>query len=381
MRIASGILILVWCINAEMRGQEDSLQTRIDWEGQVSALVLFGPDNDLDWYAGGRYIPEFNWEWEVKKDQLLDLEVSANIFGTVGFHPFDEAMTSGDIRPYRAWVRYSRPQLEIRAGLQKINFGSANILRPLMWFDQIDPRDPLQLTDGVWGVLGRYYFLNNANIWLWGLYGNKNRRGFDALPTKRKTPEFGGRVQLPTGAGETAFTYHYRQAVSIITDITPEIESPEHRFGIDGKWDLEIGLWAEATWIHATTDLGILTNQHLVNLGADYTFGLGNGLNLGIEHFILAFDREAFAFENRVSLTALSASYPLGLFDNLQALLYFDWTNENLYNTLQWQHSFSTWTLNVLAFWNPRNAPLPQQQDLQNLFGGKGIQLLAIYNY
>ena len=65
-------------------------------------------------------------------------------------------------------------KLHIEPGLQKINFGSATMLRPLMWFDQVDPRDPLQLTDGVWGVLGRYYFLNNANIWLWGLYGNKN---------------------------------------------------------------------------------------------------------------------------------------------------------------------------------------------------------------
>ena len=69
-------------------------------------------------------------------------------------------------------MRYSSDQFELRLGLQKINFGSASMLRPLMWFDQMDPRDPLHLTDGVWGLLARYYFLNNANIWLWGLYGN-----------------------------------------------------------------------------------------------------------------------------------------------------------------------------------------------------------------
>jgi hypothetical protein len=72
---------------------------------------------------------------------------------------FNSFSSNGDIKPYRLWARYSTSQLEIRAGLQKINFGSANILRPLMWFDQMDPRDPLQLTDGVWGILGRYYTL------------------------------------------------------------------------------------------------------------------------------------------------------------------------------------------------------------------------------
>ena len=381
MRLRHGILLFFFGFLSVLQGQDDTTRTTVAWEGQASALLLFGPDNELDWYVGGRYLPEFNWERKLDKNRTLDLEVSANIFGTVGFNPFDEAATTGDIRPYRAWVRYSRPQLEIRAGLQKINFGSANILRPLMWFDQIDPRDPLQLTDGVWGVLGRYYFLNNINVWVWGLYGNKNRRGFDALPSKRRSPEFGGRFQFPTGVGETAFTYHHRQAAINNNEVFGGISSPEHRFGLDGKWDIGIGLWAEATWIHTTRDLGILTNQHLFNIGADYTFGIGNGVNLGLEQFLMTFDRKAFAFENAVAFTAVSASYPLGLFDNLQALLYYDWTNRDLYNTLQWQRNFSAWTLNVLAFWNPKNTRLPQQQDLQNLFGGKGIQVLAVFNY
>ena len=205
--------------------------------------------------------------------------------------------------------------------------------------------------------------------------------GFDVLSTKLNTPEFGGRIQLPAATGELAFTYHYRQVATGNIDFFNAPESPEHRFGIDGKWDLKIGLWVEATWVHATRDLGVLTNQHLVNLGVDYTFGLGNGLNLGMEQFLLSFDRQAFAYANSVVLTAFSTSYPLGLFDNLQALFYLDWTNDSLYSTIRWQRSFSRWTLNVLAFWNPENAQLPQQQGLQNLFGGKGIQLLAIYNY
>ena len=86
------------------------------------------------------------------------------------------------------------------------------MLRPLMWFDKIDPRDPLQLTDGVWGLLARYYFLNNANIWLWGLYGNEKPKTWEIGKTNQHYPEFGGRFQSPVPKGEAAVSYHFRMA-------------------------------------------------------------------------------------------------------------------------------------------------------------------------
>ncbi len=374
-------LYLIFAFGLPALAQSDSLSLLLKLQGQASAFLLFNPDNTLEIYSGARYLPQLNLEAEFPKKNLLDLEASANIFGTLGVSPFDESKSNGDIRPYRAWVRYSRPQFELRAGLQKINFGSASILRPLMWFDQIDPRDPLQLTDGVWGALGRYYFLNNANIWLWGLYGNDNRRGFDAVASDPKTPEFGGRFQFPTSRGEAAVTYHHREAdVSGIGNFGFE-KTPEHRFAVDGKWDLTVGLWVEATWIHKTENVGLLTNQNLINFGMDYTFALGNGLNVVAEQLIIGAAEKPFGFEKKNTLTAVFASYPLGLFDNLGAILYYDWTNEKIYNTLQWQHSFSKWTLNVLAFWNPKINQLPQQNFNENLFGGKGVQLLAVYNH
>lgn len=361
--------------------QSDSLAVKTELKGQASTFLLFNPDNTLKVWTGGRYIPTFSLAKPLPEKRLLDLEASANITGNFATIPFDTTYTNGSIRPYRAWVRYSTKQMEWRLGLQKINFGAASILRPLMWFDQIDPRDPLQITDGVYGVLGRYYFLNNANIWVWGLYGNKNARGFDPTATVKGTPEFGGRFQFPAKNGELGLTYHYRKA-----DITnfgqPDwTESPENRFGIDGKWDVGVGLWVEATWVHNSRNIGLLTSQHLINVGTDYTFGVGNGLNVIAEQLVIAYDEKAFAFENPSTLTAISANYPLGLFDNLSAIIYYDWTNDNLYNLLQWQHSFPKWTLNVLAFWNPKDAALPQQGQAENLLGGRGIQILAVYNH
>ena len=57
-----------------------------------------------------------------------------------------------ELKPYRLWFRRSTDKIELRAGLQKITFGSARIFRPLMWFDKLNPTDPLQLTEGVWGI-------------------------------------------------------------------------------------------------------------------------------------------------------------------------------------------------------------------------------------
>lgn len=41
----------------------------------------------------------------------------------------------------------------------------------------------MQLTNGVYGILGRYYFANNANIWFWTLMGNEKTRGFEVILT------------------------------------------------------------------------------------------------------------------------------------------------------------------------------------------------------
>ncbi|MDO8896287.1 MAG: hypothetical protein Q7V19_01460, partial [Bacteroidales bacterium] len=135
----------------------------LSFSGQASAWA--GLNDEKSAWTGARYIPQLNYKIQKKKN-LFDFEASANINGALSFFNFDSVSADANLKPYRFWARYSGDQLELRLGLQKINFGSASMLRPLMWFDKVDPRDPLQLTDGVWGLLGRYYFLNNANLWL-----------------------------------------------------------------------------------------------------------------------------------------------------------------------------------------------------------------------
>lgn len=351
--------------------------------GQLSLWGNYNHRNILPVITGGRYIPSISYGIRFRNQKLLDFEASANLFGTFSFKPFDMTSSDGNIKPYRGWVRYSSDQFEIRAGLQKINFGSASLLRPLMWFDQMDPRDPLNLTDGVWALLARYYFLNNANIWLWGLYGNNDPRGFEMIPVNKKTPEFGGRIQLPVPRGELAVSYHHRYADNrgmIIFDNFFE-RIPEDRFGIDAKWNLKTGFWVEGSWTRKRENLGLLTNQVILNTGIDYTFGLGNGLYVLYEHLLLSSDEKPFAFDNRNSFSLLTVSYPTGLFDKVSAIVYYNWTNKTVYNFVSWQKQFDRIMLYLMGYWNPDLYQLPAQTGSQSLFSGKGFQFMFVFNH
>lgn len=372
------ILILVTCALRSVTAQ-DSLR----FSGQFSSWLNLNLSAELPLWAGARYIPQADYGISTKSGQLFDAELSVNFSGMAGMRPFDTLNAEGVIRPYRAWIRYSGKQFEIRLGLQKLNFGSALMLRPLMWFDQIDPRDPLQLTNGVWGLLGRYYFLNNANAWIWALYGNKERTGWELVRSNSRIPELGGRVQLPVPAGEIAFTYNHRLADSRETPgtVITDDKIPEDRFGFDAKWDLKAGLWIEGSFTHKHRDLGLLTNQLILNAGADYTFGIGNGLYAAAEHLVFMYDEKPFAFSQPVHFTLLTLSYPVGLIDKISAMVYYDWRDKNIYSFITWQKQFDKVSLYLMAYWNPEIYQLAAQYSNQAVYAGKGIQVMFVFNH
>jgi len=334
---------------------------------------------------GLRYIPEFTLARQLSESITLDTEVSVHAFGTALFEEIDTVQTDGDIKPYRMWLRFSLSQFEARIGLQKINFGSAALLRPLMWFDRLDPRDPLQLTDGVYSLLLRYYFVNNTNVWLWGLYGNEETKGWEVLPTQKDSVEYGGRLQIPLLTGEIAMTYHHRRADIQKTSVLPLAPgthiAPENRYALDGKWDVEIGLWFEGTLIHQQNELLPLPWQRALNFGLDYTFDIGNGFYLLGEHFNLTRTQEAFSSGDDINFSAILLRYPLGLLDEITGIFYYDWENEELYRLLSWQRTYDKWRINVIGFWNPEGFQIHPSASGNNPFVGKGFQVTIIFNY
>ena len=353
-------------------------------KGQVIGWLTGNAKKSIKPMIGLRYIPTFSLAKTFKQDFSLDLEFSLNVYGTARFHAVDDIRTDGKTDPYRLWFRFATSQFEARIGLQKISFGSATLLRPLMWFDRIDPRDPLQLTDGVYGLLFRYYFLNNANVWLWGLLGNDEPKGWEVLASAKNIPEFGGRIQIPLGNGEAAVTYHNRkiEAKGLLqpTELaTTQIS--ENKYALDGKWDIGVGIWFEAAMVHQNIHALPYPWQRALNIGLDYTFGLANGLNVIGEHFVMTACQKAWSSGETIKFSALALNYPLGLLDTLTGIIYYDWKNKDIYSFLRWQRTYDRWSFHVMAFWNPERFAIYQAGQDNNLFTGKGFQIMVVYNY
>lgn len=334
---------------------------------------------------GLRYIPTVSLEHSFNKKYMLDAEFSLNAYGNLNFPTLKEVKSDGDIKLYRAWIRFSTKQFEVRLGLQKINFGSAFMFRPLMWFDRVDPRDPLRLTDGVYGILLRYYFLNNANIWLWGLYGNTKTKGWEFISTSDNKAEFGGRVQIPAGKGELGLSFHLRTVdlseMPLDKPLPDQVDIPEERFALDGKWDIGIGIWFEGAVFRQNSSWLPYPWQQTLTLGFDYTFGIGNGFNVVGEHFILEQSSEFLSSGQELEFSALSLNYPLGLLDSVSGMIYYDWENNDFYRFINWQRTYDRWRIYVMGFWNPEEFLLHQGNLDSSLFTGTGFQIMVAYNY
>ncbi|MDE3057502.1 MAG: hypothetical protein KGJ59_06060 [Bacteroidota bacterium] len=351
--------------------------------GEASGWLASNPDRAPISQTGFRYIPEFTLQQRLNGDLSTELDVSLNIYTAGNFENDQRPEYDGKIKPYRAWLRLASDEFELRAGLQQINFGSATLFRPLRWFDRIDPRDPLQLTDGVYGLLARYYFLNDANIWLWGLYGNNELKGWEISPTTEKSIEYGGRVQTPLGTGEMGFSYHHREADAGNLSFN-ENSIPENRFALDGKWDIGIGAWFEAALIHQQMSIPEMNYQRQWTLGADYTFPevIGeNGLTVLTEYFQSENSAGVFTAANQRSFSGASATLPFGLLDRFSLMVYRDWTNREWYRIVTWQRTYDNWMFYLLGFWNPDQIQLYRLQEGNNAFSGKGIQIMVVFNH
>lgn len=358
----------------------------VNLNGQITAWVSSNPSRDAVSQIGIRYIPELYIGEEAGDNLSFDSDISMDMYKSADIHNWEITHTFAKFNAYRLWVRFSTDRLETRLGLQKINFGSAVLFRPLQWFDRIDPRDPLKITAGVYGLLMRYYFQNNTNIWLWGLYHNKRLKGLDIAPTDQQTVEFGGRIQMPLLNGEAGLSYHHRMAdfanFSLLSaDSNFNTSVPENRLGLDGKWDVGVGIWIEGALVHHPTDIQGLNYQQALTLGIDYTFDVGNGLTTICEHFISTFAEKAFGRDKEKDFSGLSVNYPLNVVDGISAIFFLDWTTQDWYTTFTWRRIYDEWSIYLIGFRNPEKLILNQNQDSHSTFTGKGIQILVVFNH
>jgi hypothetical protein len=355
------------------------------FKGQIDGYAGINFANPIQSQTGARFLPTLSIGKNLKNNLKFDSELSFDSYLDYHFTGSNNDESDAKIKPYRLWIRLSTERFELRAGLQKINFGSASTLRPLMWFDHIDPRDPLQLTDGVYGLLGRYYFQNNANAWLWVLWGNDKTKGWETIPTVRKDPELGGRMQFPVPKGEVAVSYHHRTAdlagVLNPSEIHGAASYPEDKIGLDGKWDIGPGVWAEYSLTHSKPDSTYFPPwTKLFTLGIDYTFGLGNGLYAASEFFRYSSAGEIFNSGINQTFSSLTVNYPIGI-NKIGSIIYYDWTDKSWYRFINLQRQSDNWTYYLFLFWNPEKFTIYNNISGNNMFSGTGIQFMAVFNF
>ena len=382
------LLILLSGLNV-VQAQEVSDTTvvspSISFGGQVAVWEVTLFSNPVIWQTGGRFVPTMLGNFPIGENSKLEFEASLHLNGNLNYSGLNFTSKNGEISPYRVWLRYSTDHWEIRGGLQKINFGSAKIFRPLMWFDEMDVRDPLKLTNGVYGILGKYFFENNANIWLWTLIGNKNAKGYELIGSAARIPEIGGRIETPLGPGELAFSTHFRNADlhSLFPLASENTKINEKRFGLDGKWDFGVGLWFESSVsLFDKNDFHIPLFQDIWNIGADYTIPIGSGLNITAEYIRFHTGNKMLNGGTSVNMGGSMFTYPVSLLDNVSAMFFYLKEAGKWFNYLSYSRTYDDWNIYLIGFWNPEiNIPIGGKVGTKNLFAGKGMQLMVSYNF
>ncbi len=362
MKIRKKHLIATICLFAAA-----AFPQSVDFRGQLSGWGNASrPQTSWQTGAGIRYLPELSFTQPVSETVFWSFLSGGNGFVRIGSNIQPELK----LKLYRLQARLATTQSETRIGLQKITFGPAQLLRSLQWFDGIDPKDPLRLTSGVYALRYHYTFLNNNNLWLWSLYGNSKRRSKDLFASVRTRPEWGGRFQLELPQGSLAFSSHFRK-----TDAS-YFTYDETRYGLDGRWDGFIGLWAEAALVQNSHAQRLPKWQKWFTVGGDYTFDLGNGLYVLGEHQNISSDSRLMNLKDQTNTSALMFSYPLNLLDSFRLIAYYSWNTKSFYQFYSWQRTYDALLVDVSLFSFPKTG-----NPALGAYAGYGARIMLVFNH
>lgn len=352
-----------------------------DFRGELAAYGQSGSETRV----GMHYLPLLEAEYPLTEGISIQAEWSAHLSWGQPIEDFTFERDDVRTKNYRLNARLQTRQLEVVAGLQKLNFGPGRILRPLMWFDRLDPTDPLGIATGVTGLSVSYYFQNLVQVRLWALESGETK-GWEQFPGLENHLEGGGRLALPLFGGELGSSAHLRQLDNpgLFLDASEPLK--EIRLALDGFWDVGVGLWFEGTRKEQRTPSENFTEQVMAMLGGDYTFPLGNGVHFSTEHLILDFVMHVPPDINMVDpsdtyhITAFMLDYPVGFFDQVSLISLYEWEQDQMTTMISWNRAYDHWQFNLTAFDypdNPAGLTLGQTTGL----GGDGIQLLIVFNH
>jgi hypothetical protein len=367
------LLIITVCIAMSLGAFSLDMRNRLI----VTNITYFQKQTDQD-MLGFLWQPEFNMQDSLSQTIMLKGQAMGEGYVQQIFRPGqDNYLQRGKIE--RLWLSVGTAQTQARIGLQRINFGSAQILRPLQWFDTLDPTDKLEQTEGVQALLLSRYELNNANFWLWAIRGDGKQRGEMPTATKEGTLELGGRMQFPFSNGEFALSFTRMP----ITTINGQDSGLAGRLGFDTKLDFRFGLWLEGylslieKYPHPDTLFEGHTISKLqapVTLGVDYTWSVGNGIYTLGEAQLWAETGSPVRSLNRKYVTyAFTANYPLNILDSF---LYYGIMRDDGAVSSQnfiWRRKYDRLSWDLAVFWDAGK--------LHKTYNSRGIKALISYTF
>ncbi|MCK5520942.1 MAG: hypothetical protein KAI81_07505, partial [Candidatus Marinimicrobia bacterium] len=328
-------------------------QATIELEPRLQASAYYINLQDLEYQWGGQLLPEL----KIKR-MIREIPLQFILMGNLSTSSEQSEFGDNELEWYRTIMKLSGDNYDFKLGLQKINFGPAQFLRTLQWFDTLNPLDPTGQSDAVEAALLRFAPHPNLYIWAWGINNETiiinpltimkdDIRLFTAPdPNIRITNQIGGRIIFNYGMSEIATTIFHRTFSGILP-------SNENRIAFDIRSEYIIGIWAEIM-------ISLIPENWIINapkrassytFGADYTFPLGNGLYTVVEHAysdagnIFYDNYNVFQAKSRKSMLMLN--FPLSIFDNLMNVSMVDHQNEMISNTLIWSRSYDHLILNL----------------------------------
>ena len=178
-------------------------------------------------------------------------------------------------------------------------------------------------------------------------------------------------------------SYHHRKAdysdLYAGLPLVKETHFNEDRLALDGKWDLGIGLWFEYSKNLNDKNNTLMSRwETYYNIGLDYTFSLGNGLNLISEFFHYGNNPDQGQEKIKSNYSMMALSYPLSQSHNISGLVYYDWEMNEWYSYINLQLKYDYISLYFMAFWNPDVLILYGGPDDNSLFAGKGVQIMLV---
>lgn len=285
------------------------------------------------------YIPTLSMSYELSNNNLFDVEWAYNLNRSIKRSNNNDSSNYLS-KPYRGWIRFSTKNIEARLGLQKIVFGPAQLIRPLAWFDTIDPKNPTAQTEGVDAFRLKIFPSNSVVLWTWILNG------------KADTLSYGGRAEISTKFGEWGFTFHQdpTRSMQIIGQYPVVVAGPHKRFGVDYRFDGYFGFWLEGTgFISDRSNIFNMDRQTLFALGNDYTIPIGSGLLIMLETLRSEEWSITVDDKNSKTISSIMTNLPIGIFHQFMFISNLDWDNDLTYSYLRWTSTYDHYSVNVMA--------------------------------